>query len=136
MLYSVTQLCPTLCNPMDCSPPDSSVCGIFQARILQLSFPSPGDLSEPGMEPMSPALAGRFFATELPGKPRQLCQHASIHESQITNSRQQSQEHRIHISRCFLDLSTCTSCSHHATSLFKISFIHSLYNVISQCHRH
>ena len=28
-------LCPTLCNPMDCSPPDSSVHGIFQARILE-----------------------------------------------------------------------------------------------------
>ena len=27
--------CPTLCNPMDCSPPGSSVHGIFQARILE-----------------------------------------------------------------------------------------------------
>ena len=31
----VTQLCLTLCNPMDCSPPGSSVHGIFQARILE-----------------------------------------------------------------------------------------------------
>ena len=30
-----TQSCPTLCDPMDCSPPDSSVHGIFQARILE-----------------------------------------------------------------------------------------------------
>ena len=30
----VTQLCPTVCNPMDCSPPGSSVHGILQARIL------------------------------------------------------------------------------------------------------
>ena len=30
------QLCPTLCNPMDCSPPGSFVHGIFQARILDL----------------------------------------------------------------------------------------------------
>ena len=29
-----TELCPTLCDPMDCSPPGSSVQGIFQARIL------------------------------------------------------------------------------------------------------
>ena len=29
------QLCPTLCNPMDCSPPGSSVHGIFQAGILE-----------------------------------------------------------------------------------------------------
>ena len=29
------QSCPTLCDPVDCSPPDSSVHGIFQARILE-----------------------------------------------------------------------------------------------------
>ena len=34
-----------------------------------LPFPSPGDLSDPGMEPMSPALAGKFFTSESPGKP-------------------------------------------------------------------
>ena len=32
---SVTQLCPILCNPTDCSPPGSSVHGILQARILE-----------------------------------------------------------------------------------------------------
>ena len=31
----VTQSSPTLCNPMDCSPPGSSVHGIFRARILE-----------------------------------------------------------------------------------------------------
>ena len=31
----VTQLCPTLSDPMDCSPPGSSVHGIFQARVLE-----------------------------------------------------------------------------------------------------
>ena len=31
----VTQPCPTLCDPMDCSPPGSSVHGIFQARVLE-----------------------------------------------------------------------------------------------------
>ena len=37
-----------------------------------LSFPPPGDLPDPGIEPlslMSPALAGRFFSTESLGKP-------------------------------------------------------------------
>ena len=33
-----------------------------------LAFPSPGDLPDPGTEPTSPALAGTFFTTELPGK--------------------------------------------------------------------
>ena len=31
----ITPSCPTLCNPVDCSPLDSSVCGIVQARILE-----------------------------------------------------------------------------------------------------
>ena len=31
----VTQLCPTLCDPMDCSPPGSSVRGVLQARTLE-----------------------------------------------------------------------------------------------------
>ena len=35
-----------------------------------LPFPSPGDLPNPGIEPASPALAGGFFTTEPPGKPR------------------------------------------------------------------
>ena len=36
----ITQSCPTLCNPIDCSPPGSSVHGILQARKLEL-FVSP-----------------------------------------------------------------------------------------------
>ena len=34
-----------------------------------LPFPFPGNLPNPGIEPTSPVLAGRFFTTELPGKP-------------------------------------------------------------------
>ena len=33
--WSVTQSCPTLCDPMDCSPPGSSARGIFQERVLE-----------------------------------------------------------------------------------------------------
>ena len=73
---SVTQLCLTLCGPVDCSSPGSSVHGIFQARILEwLPFPPPGALPDPKVEPRSPALAGSLFTAEAPGKPRgtQLC---------------------------------------------------------------
>ena len=35
-----------------------------------LPFPSPRDLPDPAIEPASPALAGRFFTTEPPGKPK------------------------------------------------------------------
>ena len=62
----VTQSCPTLCNPMDYSPPGSSVHRILQARILELvATPSPVDLSGPGIEPRSPALQADFLPTEL-----------------------------------------------------------------------
>ena len=35
IVVKVTQLCPTVCDPMDCSLPGSSVHGTFQARILE-----------------------------------------------------------------------------------------------------
>ena len=55
---------------MDYSPPGSSVHGISQERILEwgaIAF-SRG-LPNPGLEPSSPALEGRFFTTKPPGKP-------------------------------------------------------------------
>ena len=43
-----TQLCPILCDPMDCSPPGSSVHGTFQARILEwVAMPSSRASSRP-----------------------------------------------------------------------------------------
>ena len=50
----VAQSCLTLCDTMDCSLPGFSVHGIFQARILEwVAFPSPGDLLNPGIEPVN-----------------------------------------------------------------------------------
>ena len=67
---SSTKPSPTLCDPVDCSPPSSSVHGISQARILEwVAFPSPGHLPDTGIKPPSPALEGRFFTIEPPGKP-------------------------------------------------------------------
>ena len=61
------QWCPTLCDPVDCSPQGFLVHGILQARHWRgLPCPPPGDLPNPGIKPespMSPALAGRFFTT-------------------------------------------------------------------------
>ena len=57
---------------MDYSLPGSSVCGIFEARILEwLPILSPGDHPDPGIESLSlesPALAGRFLTAVPPGK--------------------------------------------------------------------
>jgi len=56
---------------MDCSLPGSSVHEILQERILELvAFPFSMGIPDPGIEPRSPALAGRFFTTEPPGNPR------------------------------------------------------------------
>ena len=59
----VAQLCPALCDPMDCSPPGSSVHG------SGLPFPSPGDRPNPGIELRSPALQADSLPSERPGKP-------------------------------------------------------------------
>ena len=67
----VTQLCLTLCDPIDCSPPNSSVHGFFKQEYWSgLSFPSPGDLPNPGTEPGSPT----FQANSLPYDPSGSCQ--------------------------------------------------------------
>ena len=56
---SVAQLLLTLCDPMDCNPPGSSIHEIFQAMYwTALPCPSPWDLPDPGIEPTSLALVG------------------------------------------------------------------------------
>ena len=69
---SVVKSSLTLFSPKDCSPPGSSVHGIFQARILgELPFPPPGDPHNPeikSVSPAFPALAGEFFTTKSTGK--------------------------------------------------------------------
>ena len=69
--HCIATLCnfmPTLCNPMDCSQPDSFVQGFSRQDYWSgLPFPSPGHIPKPGIEPMFPALADRFFITEPPG---------------------------------------------------------------------
>ena len=55
---------------MDRSPPASSVHGLSQTTVMEwvaISFSR--DLPNLGIEPASPALAGGFFTTELPGNP-------------------------------------------------------------------
>ena len=62
-------VCLTLCDPMDCSLPGSSVCGILQARILEgvvISFSRV--FSWPRNWTWVSHIAGRFLLSELPGK--------------------------------------------------------------------
>ena len=63
----------TLCDPMDCSPPGSSIHGIPQARIREwVAISFSGDLPEPGIKPGSPALQADALTSEPPGKSRKV----------------------------------------------------------------
>jgi len=67
------QLCLTLCDPMDCSPPGFSVHGILPARLLEWAamLSSRGSFRSRDCTLLScvSCTAGRFFTTEPPGKP-------------------------------------------------------------------
>ena len=67
-IAKLLQSCLTLCDPMDCSPPGSSVHGDSPAKNAGVGchFLLQGNLPDPGMGPtsfMSPAFAGGFFTT-------------------------------------------------------------------------
>ena len=71
MLCLVAQLYPTLCNPMGCSPPVSSVHGVSPGKNTSgLLCPPPGDHPTPGIEPRSPTLQVDSLLSEPPGKPK------------------------------------------------------------------
>ena len=62
-------MCLTLCNPMGCSPPGSSVRGDSSGKStgVGLPCPFPGDLLNPGIESRSPALQADSLLSEPPG---------------------------------------------------------------------
>ena len=84
-VYSVSQLCPTLCNPMNCSPPGSSIHETFQARILEwvaISSSSRGSSQPKDQSSICTSLAGRlpgrlFIFTILEIKSEEFLQHKS-----------------------------------------------------------
>ena len=73
LLRDFACVCAQSYDPMDCSPPASTVCGIFQAKYWsELPFSTRGNLPDSGTAPTSfesPALADGFYTTVPPGKP-------------------------------------------------------------------
>ena len=58
----VAQLCPTLCDPVNCGPPDSSVHGILQAKILKwVAIHFSRGFSQPRDQTQVSHVAGRIF---------------------------------------------------------------------------
>ena len=66
----VAQLCVSLCNPMDCSPPGSSVHADSPGKWSRLPCPLPADLPNTGIKFRSPTLQADPLPTEAPGKPK------------------------------------------------------------------
>ena len=87
----VTPSCASLCDPRDCSPPGTPSMGFpMQEYWSGLPFPPPGDLPNAGMEPVSlasPSLAGRFYTSELPGKPISSSHFQKWHAFSLTATR-------------------------------------------------
>ena len=71
MQVKLLQLCPTLCDPTDCSLPGSSVHGILKARILEWGAVSLSRGSSQARNGTQVSCTGRRigFTTEPPGKP-------------------------------------------------------------------
>ena len=73
MCVLVTQLCLILCDARDCSPPGASAMGFSRQEYWRgLPGPPPGDLSNSGIKPRSPALYADSLPSEPQGKPRLL----------------------------------------------------------------
>ena len=115
----VTQSCPTLCNPMDCSQPGSSDHGILQARILEwVAMPSSGNIPNPGIEPRSPALwVDSLPAEPHKGSPRIL--EWVVYPFPRGSSSYQGNGILLQMAlfHCFLWLSTIPLCIHTTSSL-------------------
>ena len=78
----VAQLCPTFCDPMDCSPPGSFVHGFSRQEYRSgLPFPSPGDLPDSGIKPGSPEDSLSLATSEAPNKCCVVLSHSVMSDS-------------------------------------------------------
>ena len=71
MKVLVAQSCLTPCDPTDCTHQAPLSMEFFRQEYCSgLPFPSPGDLPDPGIEPVSPALQADSLPSEPLGKPK------------------------------------------------------------------
>ena len=100
------QLCLTFYDPM--AP--LSIGFSRQEYLSGLPFPPTGDLPDPGIKPMSPELAGRFFTTEPPGKPTSLADITLIKWSDLASLEKDSHRTEHSESTASLLCYFCQSC--------------------------
>ena len=100
-VWKVTQSCQTLCNPMDCSLPGSSIHEILQARILELlAFL----FSKGSSQFRSPALHANSLLSEPPGNPKKTGV-GSLSLLQWIFPTQESNRHHLHCRQILYQLS-------------------------------
>ena len=88
MCVLVTQLCPTVCNPMDYSPPVSSIHGILQVRILEwIAIPFSRGSFQSRDQTWVSHVAGRFFTVCTTRKVLNQ-QHPNTKQKLITRQRE------------------------------------------------
>ena len=91
----VTHSRPSLCDPVDCSPPGSSVHGVLQARVQEWAAVAfSGGLSNPGIKLVpseSPGLAGGFFITSPTWESQSQISWAELHPQKTGGA--QTSEH-------------------------------------------
>ena len=101
---SIAKLYLTLCNPMDQAP--LSMRFSRQEYWSGLPFPLPRDLSDPGIEPASPAWAGGVFTAEPPGKG-----HIQIHTNTHMHIYIHTHTHTHTHTRVYVGMLVIQSCS-------------------------
>ena len=85
----VAQSCPTLCDPMYCSTPGSSIHGNSPGRILEwVALPPPGDLPNSGIKPRSPTLQADSLPSEHQGSLVYICIKLQISKKKYTSTSQ------------------------------------------------
>ena len=121
----VTKLCLILVTPWNGARQAPLSMGFSRQEYWSgLPFPSSGDLPDPGIEPVSPVLAGRFFTTKLPGKPyiyvhTHTHNHCAVH---LKLTRHFVLVHYISIKekRQFLQNSTCKGKSANSSNHYRL----------------
>ena len=100
MCAKLLQLCPTLCNSINCSPPGSSVHRIPQTRILEwVAIPSFRGSSQPRDWTCISCIAGGFFTTEPPGKIPIVLLLMPHHWPGFCEPETEQQENSLHVSK-------------------------------------
>ena len=78
----ISQLRPTLCDPVDCSPPGSFVHGFSRQECWSgWPFPSPGDLPDSGIKPGSPEDSFSLATSKAPSKCCAVLSHSVMSDS-------------------------------------------------------